>query len=222
MMSSQLFNAVLSMDAYNRGYNAGIKFGNDPGDYSIDTQGTQLGAATIIRNKGDADAQASNFYGVAYNYDTDGDGTGDQIIISYRGTDDPLGTITESFFGGDIWDGWTAGVGNDDAQQAELAIRFYQDVVEQVEPTFTDYTNNGVVLTGHSLGGGLAGYIGGIYANEAYAFDNMAFELAADNTYNSTNTELLNLVYPTGSYSPDFSKVEATSIEWEVLADLPP
>ena len=162
-MDSTLLRAILSMDAYNRGYNAGIKFGTLAGDVSIDAPGTQIGNAVIYDSRGDTTAQASNFYAVAYNYDSDGDGTGDEIIISYRGTDDPLGTITESFFGGDIWDGWTAGAGNQDAQQAELAVRFYQDVVDQVLPSpFTDYTNNGIVLTGHSLGGGLAGYIGGI------------------------------------------------------------
>lgn len=225
-MDDILLNAVLAMDAYNRGYNSGIDLRprDENGNLIEDAQGnpiesdvigTQIGGAEIIQNSsvlGPGVDQASNFYAVAYERNG-------ETIISYRGTDDPLGTITESFFGGDIWDGWTAGAGNEDAQQAELAVRFYQDVVEQVLPSpFTDYTDNGVVLTGHSLGGGLAGYIGGIYDNEADIFDNMTFERAANNTYSSTNTELISLVYPTGAYAPDFSKVEATSIEWEVLA----
>ena len=208
-MNAKLFNAILSMDAYNRGYNSALEA------LSNDVQDTIIGDASIIRNKGDAEAINANYYAVAY----DRNGT---TIISYRGTDDPAGTITSSFFDGDIWNGWTIGAGNDDAQQAELAIRFYQDVVDQVQPTLTDYTNNGVVLTGHSLGGGLAGYIGGLYANEADIFDNMTFERAANNTYTSTDTDLLDLVYPGFNHAPDFTKIEATSIAGEILKPLRP
>ncbi len=163
-MNDKLFNAILSMDSYNRGYNAGIKFGNGPGNESDDSIGTQIGEASIIRTRGELDAQNSNFYAIAYERNG-------ETIISYRGTDDPLGTVTENFFGGDIWDGWTVFTGNDDAQQAELAVRFYQDVVDQVQPTFTDYTNNGVVLTGHSLGGVLAGLV---EANDNYTSERKA------------------------------------------------
>ena len=212
-LTPELMNAILSMDAYNRGYDPGVRFHADG-----DSVNKVLGDATIIRQSdvefGDPGFDA-NFYALAYNRN----GT---TIISYRGTDDPAGTITSSFFDGDIWNGWTIGAGNDDAQQAELAIRFYQDVVDQVQPTLTDYTNNGVVLTGHSLGGGLAGYIGGLYANEADIFDNMTFERAANNTYTSTDTDLLDLVYPGFNHAPDFTKIEATSIAGEILKPLRP
>lgn len=41
-MDYRLFNAILSMDAYNRGYNPGIKFGSLSGDES-ETLGVQIG-----------------------------------------------------------------------------------------------------------------------------------------------------------------------------------
>ena len=44
-ISDDLFRAILAMDAYNRGYGAGINFG--PGS---DTNGTQIGNATISGN----------------------------------------------------------------------------------------------------------------------------------------------------------------------------
>lgn len=217
-MNDTLFNAILSMDAYNRGYNSSVKFGNLPGQNSIDTPGVQIGRATIIQNSSILGAgvdQGSNFYAIAYDYDG-------KTIVSYRGTDDAAGTINSNFFDGDLWDGWFVGAGNDDAQQAELAVRFYQEVTEQVQPSFTDYTNNGIVLTGHSLGGGLAGYIGGIYANKADIFDNMTFERAVNNTYTSTDTDLLDLVYPGFNQAPNFSKIDAYSIEGEILKPFRP
>ena len=40
----------------------------------------------------------------------------------------------------------------------------------------------GITLTGHSLGGGLAGYVASLYGKSAEIFDNMPFELASANT----------------------------------------
>jgi hypothetical protein len=57
-----LFRAILAMDAYNRGYNPGIK------DLS-DAEGMQIGKAHIYDAKGDAAAQAAGFYALAYDND---------------------------------------------------------------------------------------------------------------------------------------------------------
>lgn len=73
-----LFKAILSMDAYNRGYNAGIKFGNSTADYSTDTSRTQIGTATIFDRKGDASALSIGFYALGYSYNG-------ETVISYRG-----------------------------------------------------------------------------------------------------------------------------------------
>ena len=85
-ISKDLFLAILSMDAYNRGYNAGIQIS--------DEEGTQIGAAKINVTSGQVNsikdaAQAASFYAVAYDVDgADIDGlAAGTTVISYRGTD---------------------------------------------------------------------------------------------------------------------------------------
>lgn len=68
-----------------------------------------------------------------------------KAVISYRGTD--TATIWDIF--NDVWNGYGVGAGSPEGKQAEMAIQFYQSVRDQ------GYTD--IVLTGHSLGGGLAG-----------------------------------------------------------------
>ena len=69
-----IFLAILSLDAYNRGYNVGMDVGG----------GTKFGNASIVSQDFTEAQQAAVFYAVAY---TLADGT---TVISYRGTDDPL------------------------------------------------------------------------------------------------------------------------------------
>lgn len=90
-ISKELFLAILSMDAYNRGYKAGIADGTVDPDGLGEVGG--IGSATIIRPEsvGRDDPtyrawQAASFYAVAY---TVGDGV-DGIapgttVIAYRG-----------------------------------------------------------------------------------------------------------------------------------------
>jgi len=59
-ISKDLFLAILSMDAYNRGYALGI---NLPGN---DALGTAIGNATIYKSKGDSEAISAGFYALAY------------------------------------------------------------------------------------------------------------------------------------------------------------
>lgn len=74
-ISSDLFLAILAMDSYNRGYNAGL------GDPVTGLTGTQIGTAT---RRTDIDlpagSEAASFFAQAYTL-----GSG-QTVISYRGT----------------------------------------------------------------------------------------------------------------------------------------
>jgi hypothetical protein len=76
-----LFLAILAMDSYNRGYDAGLMDNgeNDP-DGLGDSPGTAVGGATILDVDLPQGAQAAGFYAVAYQ-------TQYGTVISYRGTD---------------------------------------------------------------------------------------------------------------------------------------
>ena len=53
-ISKDLFLAILAMDSYNRGYDAGV--------YGLSSApGTKLGQASVTQDKGDPVAQAAGF-----------------------------------------------------------------------------------------------------------------------------------------------------------------
>jgi hypothetical protein len=56
-ISDDLFLAILAMDSYNRGYNAGVNI-----------TGSQIGNATLLRNADDPEgvARAASFFAQAY------------------------------------------------------------------------------------------------------------------------------------------------------------
>jgi hypothetical protein len=103
-ISDDLFLAILAMDSYNRGY--------DPG---LAVTGNQIGYAFL---KTDIDlpagSQAASFFAQAYIWNG-------QTVISYRGTDDPVL---------DPIHGWLLGGGSYSVDQAEMAAKFYQTVVQ--------------------------------------------------------------------------------------------
>ena len=69
-ISSDLFMAILSMDAYNRGYNSSI----------VALTETSIGNATINAVPLPAGAQDASFYAQSYTWNG-------QTVIAYRGTD---------------------------------------------------------------------------------------------------------------------------------------
>jgi len=154
-ISSLLFNAILSMDTYNRGVGAGIHFlANGLND-------TQLGDTTIFRQFNDVEI---GFSATAYKI-------GNEIILSYRGTD---ALLPNESLGGDLWNGYGVGIGNPLGNQGEAAIKAYQTLKS---------SGLNVSLTGHSLGGGLAGFVGGLYGETGILFNNMGFETATKLAY---------------------------------------
>ena len=166
-----LFLAILAMDSYNRGYDVGIKL----------PAGTLLGNATIkfdssiLKEGGVRSDIPAGFYAVAYEWNG-------EKVVSYRGTDNlnPL----SGFEGGLDFFSYGIGIGQPFAltggltEQARLTIEFYRAVVGAGADPFS----GSVSLTGHSLGGGLAGYAAMLYGKQATIFANMAFEASASVT----------------------------------------
>jgi Ca2+-binding RTX toxin-like protein len=158
-MTNDLMAAILAMDVYNRTSNEGV-FGL-PGRV-----GAYVGGARIIAI--DDTHRAQGFYAVAYEYNG-------KRIISYRGTDKI--DVTPS---GDILTGWVVGGGLVSGNQAQWALDFYRQVTGK---NAWEQAPGDVVLTGHSLGGGLAGYVGSITHAQVVAFDHMPFGVAALSAY---------------------------------------
>ena len=143
-MKTELMNAILAMDSYNRGYSQGIIL---PVELNI----TKIGNAIIAKQVDISDgsfAQSIGFYALAYEYNG-------EKIIAYRGTDDVNGAL-DLLTSDDAYHGWTLGAGNTASEQGRMAIEFYQDVAGG------DLLGANISLTGHSLGGGLAGSRGAI------------------------------------------------------------
>jgi len=173
-LSNELMNSILAMDAYNRGYDAGVGLnGFSLGSAQLMTTVNDLGV-TVLFDSGILPNSDENigFYGIAYNYNG-------ETVISYRGTDNQ--PTLDNPLTDDVVNGWPLSFGNTDSQQGRMAIEFYQAVAGD-----GNWLTSNIFLTGHSLGGGLAGYVGALYDQNAILFDSMAFELSANKTYTSS------------------------------------
>lgn len=208
-MTDALTNAILAMDAYNRGYDPKLSLT----DATVN-QG-KIGFANIVGQDDSQDAQDVSFYAIAYEID-------DQLVISYRGTDAPSGAVGQSWLNGDVFNGWVVG-GGIISDQAIRAFRFYQ-LMSNYQISGQDYASANISLTGHSLGGGLAGLVGSIYGKSAVVFDNMPFESAAQVLYAQTSqfSSIADAVYGTGN-SPsaiNASLISGYAVAGEVLESL--
>ncbi len=97
-ITEELFLAILSMDAYNRGYGAGIEDGIPGVDGELDglgEAGHRIGDATVKDVDLPSGSEAAGFYAVAYEWNG-------QTVISYRGTDNYGVTDSAS----DVYSGW--------------------------------------------------------------------------------------------------------------------
>jgi Ca2+-binding RTX toxin-like protein len=164
-MQKSFFLSILALDSYNRGYNSGLA--------ELGSENGRLGNARIfqVTENQKANWQSIGFYAVSYNVSGVSSFSGTSTIISYRGTDDfnPLSGAS------DIWNGWTVGAGFNSGSQARLAIEYYQNLTGG---SLYDSAAS-VQLTGHSLGGGLAGFVGALATKASFGFDHMPFGQAA-------------------------------------------
>lgn len=188
---SDLFQAILSMDSYNRGYLSGIS--------GLGGLGSTLGAYTVVMDSSslvDSSDQRKDipagFYAVAYQYIDINNQT--QTVISYRGTDQFL---TANGVGGDIANAYGLGATIANVPQSRLAIEFYKSVAAAISTQNPDPYAANISVTGHSSGGGLAGLVGAIYHKSGVLFDNMAFQTAASNLAwkNGTSTDTQQPLY---------------------------
>ncbi|PZO81754.1 MAG: hypothetical protein DI626_10535, partial [Micavibrio aeruginosavorus] len=166
-MSSVLTNAILSMDSYNRGYGAAVLLsGNQIGNYQISGNSSSLGQAIFNGQLVDRD-EIIGFHATSYSYNG-------ATIISFRGTDQ-MSLIPNPYTDLDVAHGWSLGAGNIASEQGKMAIEYYQHVAG----ANANLQTANIALTGHSLGGGLAGYIGAIYGKSASIYDSMDYTQAA-------------------------------------------
>ena len=186
-----IFLAVLAMDAYDRGEGRSLKI----------VQNAAIGEATF---KGQLTDAPTSFSATAYNWVR---GNNTTTVISYRDTDE-LGWAADE----DVFNGWLVGAGRTLNNQAGQAIAAYQQ--------FTgghgvyDQTAVNVVLTGHSLGGGLAGYISALSGKPATIFDSMPYGVAVLTTY---VTELLTRIASSDPASAVFNLMAKPSLNgWTI------
>lgn len=160
-VSKDLLLSILSMDAYNRGYNVGISGLSD-------AAGTRLGAATIRAQDLPVGSEAASFYAISYTIGSGVDGIASgTTVISYRGTDafwSELATLDQEISYG----------GSYQQDEIALALKFYKTV----------NAANGsspILTTGHSLGGALAGFAGAINQSDSVLLDHIGFNTSINN-----------------------------------------
>jgi len=181
--------AALALDAYQRGYHANMPdLTEEPNDGLGSTPLTAVAGGFIVATSsilGPNVDQTANFYAIAYQI-------GNEVIIAYRGSDNLIFVENED---GSV--DWLGADGHDVLQlaaggqpdQAKLALEFFNHV--------QNMTNLPITLTGHSLGGALAGFVGHLKNVNTVAFDNTGFMLAAGNVINSIIPTLPGAYVPT-------------------------
>ncbi len=215
-LTRDLYLAILSLDVYNRDYDDVVRL----------AESDRIGEAGILGLGGiDPDGslyaawQDEGFYAIAY--DTSGiAAVGGDLILSFRGTN-PNFWNPET--GGvpilrDAWNGWTAALGlsGTDSGQMVLALDFYGEILAAEG---TDPARAGTA--GHSLGGGLGGFVAAVYGMDAVIFDHMPYESAAADLYQlALQDQAVRDRFFLGTMPPavDASGVEALATTGEFLS----
>lgn len=174
-ISKDLFLEILSMDSYNRGYDSGVGDGIGPTDANgndadgLGRIGAHIGTAVVTSDANSTTDQAAGFYAVAYDSTTYG------TIISYRGTDN-LAVFGDD--ASDIYTGWVLSAG-ELTDQSDLALKFFASAVNQAPNDIYTSPHPDAIVTGHSLGGGLAAMVSALTGTEGVGFDHMPGGLVA-------------------------------------------
>lgn len=177
-MNRDLFLAILAMDSYNRGYGRGVSLKHGLArDIIVKEVNQKLGNVLIKKQDVSLDAINAGFYAIAYDVSEAGVPGLSGMVISYRGTTyESNGSFLSSYR--DIATGWPVGAGLL-ARQSTLALEFYKDINNGVSG-FDLTPSQPITLTGHSLGGGLSGFVGAITGTNSILFDPMPFAAAND------------------------------------------
>ncbi|KEO89085.1 hypothetical protein EH31_13685 [Erythrobacter longus] len=183
-MNSDVFLSLLALDAYNRGYGSGLN------GLDFEANVTKIGNATIKTDSeieiGDT-AEDAGFYAIAYDWNG-------ETVISYRGTNfpnDPFNPTAEEYNAivADFLGGWSLFTGLEYPVQIDHAYDFLVDVTGTgFKGVDTLNGSSNITLTGHSLGGGLAGYAGSRGGLSTVVFDPIPYGSA-------TNTQVANEAY---------------------------
>ena len=156
-ISKELFLAILSLDSYSRGYGSAVDDGTATDD-SLGVSNVSIGNASVQKNAEteleSGVAKNAGFYAISYTIGSGVEGIdAGTTVISYRGTDN-FGKYYDGDRGAnDILNGWLGGAGQT-TSQTSLALDFYKSVTGK--SVFEGAAAN-TIVTGHSLGGGLAG-----------------------------------------------------------------
>ena len=184
-MNNDLFLAILALDSYSRGYGATLANLSDSAGVRIGNAIIKKNSSVLVDNDGNQTAESVGFYAVSYEWNG-------ETIVSYRGTDGL----------NDVIKGWTTGAGWTDQAQANLAVEFYKAATGH--DAFEVAIPSNITLTGHSLGGGLAGFVSMLSGVDAVMFDHMPFGRAAVDTY---TTALEALAGDIASLSSDLTEM---------------
>jgi hypothetical protein len=229
-MDKNVFLSLLSLDSYNRIYGRRVKVdlrqngASKIGDALIQLRTYEQ--SPLMANWESTDFYASD-YVITGNARVESFSEGDKII-SYRGTD----ILRRDFwsFGlavGDPYNiGFTNLLGNSYGDNIGLTVDFYRSVVG----SGNEFTDGAATLTGHSLGGGLAGYVTALYGQKGYLVDNMTFNATVARTFNdasgspdpnSKEGQLKALVYGDGAVvAADYQGLSASAVTGEFLEAL--
>ncbi|WP_298309265.1 tandem-95 repeat protein, partial [uncultured Erythrobacter sp.] len=183
-MKREVFLSLLALDSYNRGYGQNVELDARVRPANLGNINSRIGDALVASQSNitaGSVAREAGFYAIAYDWNG-------ETVISYRGTNFDTGDSIVDFFDSplvqDIWNGWTlgagfqAGAGLEPGSQAGLSIAFYKAVSGRsvFDPVTSEPT---ATLVGHSLGGGLAGFVASLSNEDAVGFDHMPFGVGA-------------------------------------------